>query len=314
MPAGERHDPGQSPRLAIQARPAHRGRAGIARHAGVVDVDPDHVHHAVPGVIAGEGNVPVAGVDVPVEQEAGTRHRAHRPHDPGPVSGPVTVPGGIVSQRVVIPGAVHLVTEPDHRVAHAGRHQAGGQLPRVPVVGPGSSEFPPVRRDVVGNHLLRQDQPAVRRIGAEPPSPVGVTRRRLGEPGPGPLGPRRVRVVVQQRAVHRLPRLPGEAGQGADASAGVQAGGLGIEGAREQEEGNGPAGAGQERRRGQPADGRPRGAPGPRAAMPRGRAGRRLRPASRRHGPGQRGPQCHPHRRMPRCRRRAVRPASRPAK
>lgn len=140
----EGHDLIQSPRLARQARPADSGIAGVARHTGVVDVDADHVHHAVARVVAGQRDVPVAGIDVPVEEEVGARYGAHHSHDPGPVSRPVTVLGGIISQGVVIPGAVHLVTEPDHGIPHPGRHQAGGKLPGVPVVGAGGAEFPPV--------------------------------------------------------------------------------------------------------------------------------------------------------------------------
>lgn len=314
MHPGERHDRSQSPRLTVQARPAHSGIAGIARHARVVHVDPDHIHHAVTRVIAGEGNVPVAGVDVPVEEKVGAWHRPHRPHDPGPVSGPVTVLSGIVSQRVVIPGAVHLVAESDHRVAHPGRHEAGRQLARVAVVGACGAEFPPVRWDVVRNHLLRQDNSATRLVSVEPLAPGGIVSRRLREPRLVPLGPGRVRVVEQHRAVHRLPRQPGEAGQGADAAARVQACGLGIEGAREQEVEECPADAGQERRRDQAVADHAPGTPGPRAAVPCGRAVGRLRLASRRQGPGQHGPSCYPHRRMPRRCRRAARPASRPAK
>jgi hypothetical protein len=174
VPPGERHYLREPAWLVIQVGPAHNGIAGVAGHAGVVDVDPYHVHHAVARVVIIQGDIPVADVDVPVEQESGTWHRSHRLHDPGPVCGPGTVPGGIVAQRIVIPGAVHLVAEPDHRVTHSGSHQVRGEPARVPVVAARGTDFPPVRRDAVGHHLLRQDHPTGGAIGAEPLPPVSV--------------------------------------------------------------------------------------------------------------------------------------------
>jgi O-antigen/teichoic acid export membrane protein len=314
---GEGHDLSQSPRLALQARPADSGIAGVARHTGVVDVDPDHVHHAVSRVVAGERDVPVAGIDVPVEQEVGAWYRAHRPHDPCPVNGPVAVLGGVLSERVVIPGSVHLVTEPDHRITHSGRHEAGGKLPRVPVVGASGTKLLPVRWDAVGNHLLCENYPAARRVSAEPLTPVVIAGRGLGEPGLGPLGPRRVRVVVQQHAVHWLPRQPGEAGQGAHAAACVNACGLGVErmrgrrmrGREEQD----PADGDQDRRYRQAPTGHAPGVAGPRAAMPcgrTGRAGRCAMHASRHYRPSRGTPPCHPHHRTPGRRRRTTRPGT----
>ena len=48
--------------------------------AQVVAADADDVDIGVTGVVVGEGNVPVALVDAPVEKEVGTGHGPHRGH------------------------------------------------------------------------------------------------------------------------------------------------------------------------------------------------------------------------------------------
>ena len=289
----------------------------MAGHARVVDVGPYHVHHAVAGVVIIQGDVPVAGVDVPVEQESGTWHRTHRLHDPGPVRGPVTVLAGIVSQRVVIPGAVHLVTEPDHRVTHSGGHQVRGELARVPVVAARGADFPPVRRDAVGHHLLGQDHPAGGAIGAEPLPPVSIAARGIGEPGLGPFRPHRVRVVVQQHAVHLLSGELVEAAQGAPAASRIDARRPGVERVREPDGNGSPAEAGQHGRcRDTPADRAP-GAPDPGAATlsdPPGRVGLGFLAACRCRRTRQDASPGRPHHLAPGRRRVVARPANRPAK
>jgi hypothetical protein len=284
-------------------------------HAGVVDVDPYHVHHAVARVVIIQGDVPVADVDVPVEQEFGTWHRTHRRHDPGPVRGPGTVLGGIVSQCVVIPGAVHLVTEPDHRITHSGGHQVRCELARIPVVAAGGADFPPVRRDAVGHHLLGQDHSAGAGIGAEPLPPVSVAARGIGEPGLGPFRPRRVRVVVQQHAVHLLSGELVEAVQGAPTASRIEACRPGVEWARGPDGNDGPAEAGQHGGyRDTPADRPPANqAPGT-LSVPPGRTRRGFPAACRCRRPGQGASPSRPHHRAPGWRRAVARPANRPAK
>ena len=292
----------------------------MAGHARVVDVDPYDVHHAIARVVINQGDVPVAGVDVPVEQESGTWHRTHRLHDPGPVRGPGTILAGIVSQRVVIPGAVHLVTEPDHRVTHSGGHQVRGELARIPVVAARGADLPPVRRDAVGHHLLGQDNPAGGAIGAEPLPPVSIATRGIGEPGLGPFRPRRVRVVVQQHAVHLLSGELVEAAQGVSAASCIDARRPGVERVREPEGNGGPAEAGQHGGcRDAPADQAP-GTPDPGAATlsdlsdPPGRAWLGFLAACRCHRTRQDASPGRPHYRAPGRRRVVARPANRPAK